>query len=107
MFGVRATYLVVALVSLTVSFLQQSVPHFLPLSLQQAAQASLQHFLQADSAKPEVVARAMTARRVRMDFISLDQFGCSVYPLVDHRGPVAGRAGSRSCHKGRKVVSHA
>ena len=64
-------------------FLQQSVPQALPLSLQQAAQASLQHFLQASpAAKVEEVTMARAARVVRIAFIGLDQLvGLSCCPL--------------------------
>ena len=57
------------------SALQQSLPQALPFSLQQAAQLSPQHFLQALPAAStgEAAARMARARRERDSFI---RFGC-------------------------------
>jgi len=58
--------------------LQQSLPHSLPFSLQQAAQLSLQHFLQASPPAKAEVPRIMAeaAIRVRIVFISLVSLMC-------------------------------
>jgi hypothetical protein len=55
--------------------LQQSLPQVLPFSLQQAAQLSPQHFLQASPAASTGMAAAKTARarRERESFIRREE----------------------------------